>query len=137
MESKTSQMNYFATILALFRLRFGLFGPQPKGPENSFLPSFATSGLKGPNDLRNRQKLEQKSAAKPVHGYCVGRICQIYSKRHTVIHQTDATMFREEKQTFRPGLPTDIPDPYAWSQTVSSHQWEHTTRRVVEKLCTK
>ena len=46
-----SKFDCFSTILILFRLRFGLFGPPgQRGPGHSFRTLFATLGRKGPND---------------------------------------------------------------------------------------
>ena len=57
---KRVKIDYFSTILTLFRLGFGLFGPQGrKGPGTHFRTLFATFGPKGPNDPCSGQKFSQ------------------------------------------------------------------------------
>ena len=57
---KRVKIDYFSTILTLFRLRFGLFGPWGrKGPGTHFRTLFATFGPKGPNDPCSGQKFSQ------------------------------------------------------------------------------
>ena len=54
------KINKFKTILTLFRLCFGLFGPQGrKGPGTHFRTLFATFGPKGPNDPCSRARFSQ------------------------------------------------------------------------------
>ena len=54
---KRLKIDYLSTILTLFRLCFGLFGPPgPRGPGNSFRTLFATLGPKGPNDPCSRAR---------------------------------------------------------------------------------
>ena len=64
-ESKKSQNRQFLSILTLFRLRFGLFGPRGReGPGTHFRTLFATFGPKGPNDPCSGQKFSQTSHTK-------------------------------------------------------------------------
>ena len=57
---KRVKIDYFSTILTLFRLSFGLFGPWGReGPGTHFRTLFATFGPKGPNDPCRGQKFSQ------------------------------------------------------------------------------
>ena len=58
--TESKRVNYFSTILTLFRLRFGLFGPWGRqGPGTHFPTLVVTLGPKGPNDPCSRQKFSQ------------------------------------------------------------------------------
>ena len=72
---KRVKIDYFSTILTLFRLRFGLFGPWGrKGPGTHFRTLFATFGRKGPNDPCSGQKFSQSKGPFSYQGVSTRRV---------------------------------------------------------------
>ena len=77
---KRVKIDCFSTILALFRLRFGLFGPGGReGPGTRFRTLFATFGPKGPNDPCSGQKFSQKNNGKK--GYQIEALTKFTEKK--------------------------------------------------------
>ena len=91
---KRVKIDYFSTILTLFRLRFGLFGPRGReGPGTHFRTLFATFGPKGPNDPK--KKSFRKGRGRYI--FCRGRnVHQAY--RFLKSGKTDPVQFKGRLQ---------------------------------------